>query len=511
MLGIDINDNSIRVISLKRQGGNFVLQDFLELPFSDSQSSDPSELGRLLSEAVVENNWQDQPAVMTIPTRYCFVRYFPAGMVPTEDGYYNGYLSKDQIEALLDRVQQSMMASTEQLIFDLWVDTTKTESDKAPETTGRKYGVLVGAAQSEAVGFCQEFANAANINLQALEIRSLAAINGLLLHWHEAPEENIAVAYLESNRADIAIIDPEGIVSLPSVNFSAQVTHGKPTPSYQELARHFRRIFNTVKLSDSRSAPQRLFIAGICQDGSLDDFAIPLQQELDIEVTPCSSWRHVIQLPSPDTNLSMYIPALGAALDGLDVSPCWFNFLQPRSARTEKRKPITWRPFALVGIITVMIFSAFWFYLVQQKKMTLNDLEGKIEQADPDLASTSRARDNWYIFRPFVSSTRGGNRLEYIEKFGEISRLFPGTDSAYVTKLDIVDTPSSNEQVIITGWVREAGVLTDFVNNLNSSTMFKDIGTRGVERKITVPNHPYPVSFILYCNLQRPLDGEKQK
>ncbi|MCP4712322.1 MAG: hypothetical protein GY869_27185, partial [Planctomycetes bacterium] len=276
-----------------------------------------------------------------------------AGMVPTEDGFYNGYLSKDQIEALLNRVRQSMMASTDQLVFDLWIDTTKTDSDSTSEKTERKYGVLVGAAQSQAVEFCQEFANAANINLQSLEIRSLAAINGMLLHWHEAPEENIAVAYLEADRADIAIIDPEGIVSLPSVNFSAQATQGDPTPSYQELARHFRRIFNTVKLSDSKAAPQRLFIAGVCQDGSLDDLATPLNQELGIEVTPCSSWRHVIQLPTPDTNLSMYIPALGAALDGLDVSPSWFNFLQPRSARPEKRKPITWRPFALVAAITI--------------------------------------------------------------------------------------------------------------------------------------------------------------
>ncbi|MCP4711694.1 MAG: hypothetical protein GY869_24000 [Planctomycetes bacterium] len=509
MLGIDINDNSIRVISLKRRGGAFVLNDFLEVPFSERQSSDPVELGRLLSEAVVENNWQDQPAVMTIPTRYCFIRYFPAGMVPTEDGQFTGYLSKDQIEALLDRVRQSMIASTEQLIFDLWIDANKTKSETSSQANGSKYGVLVGAAQSEAVEFCQEFAQAANINLQGLEIRSLAAINGMLLHWHEAPEENIAVAYLETDRADIAIIDPEGIVSLPSVNFSAQVAQGQPTPGYQELIRHFRRIFNTVKLSDSRSAPQRLFIAGVCQDGSLDDLAKPLQQELDIEVTPCSSWRHVIQLPTPETNLSRYVPALGAALDGLDVSPCWFNFLQPRSVRTEKRKPITWRPFALVGAIAIVIFSAFWFYLVQQKKTTLKDLEYKIEQAGPDLASTSQARDNWYLFRPFVSATQGGNRLEYIKIVGEISRLFPNADSAYVTNLDVVDNNSSNEQVTVTGWVREAPVATDFVNSLNSSTLFKDIGMRGVERKITIPNHPYPVSFILYCNLRRPLDGEK--
>jgi len=510
MLGIDINDNSIRVISLKRRGSAFVLHDFLELPFSEEQSSDPAEMGRLLSEAVVENNWQEQPAGMTIPTRYCFLRYFPAGMAPTEDGQFTGYLSKDQIEALLDRVRQSMMASTEQLIFDLWIDTNKTESDTASETSGRKYGVLVGAAQSEAVEFYQEFAKAANINLQSLEIRSLAAINGMLLHWHEAPEENIAVAYLESDRADIAIIDPEGIVSLPSVNFSAQVAQGQPTPSYQELARHFRRIFNTVKLSDSRTAPQRLFIAGVCQDGTLDDLAKPLHQELNIAVTPCHSWRHVIQLPAADTDLSRYVPALGAALDGLDVSPCWFNFLQPRSARAEKRKPITWRPFALVGLITVLIFGAFWFYLVQQKKMTLNDLEDEIEQAGPDLASTGQARDNWFLFRPFVSATQDGSRLEYIKNIGEISRLFPDTDSAYVIRMDIVDNNSSNEQVTITGRVREAPVLSGFVNKLNSSALFKDVGTRGMERS-TVPNHPYPVSFTLFCNMQRPGDGEKQK
>jgi len=511
MLGIDINDNSIRVVSLKRRGGNFVLHDFLEIPFNENQSSDPAELGRLFAEAVIEHNWREHPAVMTIPTRYCFVRYFPASMAPAAEGDFTGYLSKDQVEALLDRVRQSMMAATEQLIFDLWIDTAPAPAVPAPDTPGRKYGVLVGAAQSEAVQFCQAFAQAANIKLQALEIRSLAAINGLLLHWHEAPEENIAVAYVESDRAHIAIINPEGIVSLPSVNFSAQKAEAHSTPGYEELVRHFRRIFNTVKLSDSRSAPRRLFVAGICREGALDDLVKPLQQELNIEITLCHSWRHVIQLPAPDTNLSRSVPALGAALDGLDVSPCWFNFLQPRSARPEKRKPITWRPFALVAFITVLILGAFWFYLVQQKKMTLNDLEEKIAQAGPDLASTGAARDNWYLFRPFVSTPAGGDRMEYIEIIGEISRLFPSTESAYVTKLDIVDNAASIEQVTVTGWVREAAVSTDFANNLNNATLFKDIQTRGVERKITLPNHPYPVSFILTCNLQRPPDQENKK
>ncbi|MFC1782125.1 hypothetical protein ACFL02_00900 [Planctomycetota bacterium] len=508
MLGIDIGDNSIRVVNLERQGSGFRLRGTLEVAFTPEQSSEPTQWGRLLGEALSQVDWRDQKAVMTIPSRFCFIRYFPAGMVASEAGEHNELLDKEQAEKLLDRVRQSMMAPTEQLVFDLWIGSTR-PVPAAVEEPGSGYGVLVGAAQQTAVRFCRDLAAVAAVRVQSLELRSLAAINGLLLNWHEAAEENIAVVYLESDRADVAIINPEGIVSLPSVILSTDESDPNLDAWCDNLIQQLRRIFNTAKLADAGSTPERLFVAGYLPSGReyLEKLVRQLHQKLSFEVALCSPWRGIIhQKEDQQTDLSPYIPALGAAFDGLEASPTWFNFLLPRGARIKKKPYFTWKPFALTAVLAVIMLSVFWFYLVQQKNATLQDLNYQIGQAAPALETTRRAREKWNLFRSYVPAPQGGARLEYLRILGEISRLFPSTEVAYVSSLEIFDRATAGNDITITGFVFEGQVLTNFVNNLENSPMFQDVRRFGPDM---VSKLNYPFSFTVTCNLRRAAMMEK--
>ena len=76
MLGIDIADNSIRIVSLRRRGNSLVLQGILELPFESNQATDPIALGAILKEALLDKGWLGQSAVMTLPDCLGFVKRY---------------------------------------------------------------------------------------------------------------------------------------------------------------------------------------------------------------------------------------------------------------------------------------------------------------------------------------------------------------------------------------------------------------------------------------------------
>ncbi len=505
MLGIDIGDNSIRVVNLRRRGAGFVLQPPVEIPFASDQASNPIALGEILADTLNRTGWRSQKAVLTLPPRQCFIRYFPLELLPENGVNRKGNLSKSAIGELLGMARQTVLVPPEQLVFDLWTGADISPEEKSEVISGNGFtqGVLVAAAQKKAIEFCRDLASVGGVKIQSLELRPLAAINGLLMHWHEAQETNIAVVYIERQHADVGILDPDGLVSLQSVTITGYERGWESIAD--ELIGHLQRIFNTIRLSHPQCNPQRIFLAAGDErtQAAVPGMVEKIRQGLHREVTLCNSWEGILASPTEsEMDYSGYQPALGAAFDGLSASPTWFDFLNPRGLEKGKKHTITWRPFALIGLASLILVGAFWLSWVQQKQQQLARIEDELAQTQPGLKLTRHAQENWNLFRPYLPVQDEGSRREYLIVFAEITRLFPNTEEAHVTKLVISEKKSAGTDYNITlsGRCSEETVLNDFMNRLNESQMFQQVKQSGQVRTDPTRDLYYPVSFSITCN-----------
>ena len=508
MLGIDIGERSIRVVNLRRRVGGFVLQPPVEIPFASDQASNPIALGELLADTLNRSGWRSQKAVMTLPPRQCFIRYFPLELLPENGINRKGHLSKSAIGELLGMARQTVLVPPEQLVFDLWTGSDISPEDKrgAISGNGTCHGVLVAAAQTKAVEFCRELASVGGVKIQSLELRPLASINGLLMHWHEAQEANIAVVYVERQHADVGILDPDGLVSLQSVTITSYEQGAESIA--EELIGHLQRICNTIRLSHAQCNPQRIFLAA---GDDRTHAAVPrivekIQQDLHREVTLCNSWEGILSSPTEsEVDYSGYVPALGVAFDGLSASPTWFDFLNPRGIKKEKKHAATWRLYTLVVLACLVLMGAFWLRWVlkkQQRLQRIESIEYELGQSQPELELTRRAQENWNLFRPYLPVQDEGDRREYLAVVAEISSLFPNTEEAHVTKLVISEktSASTDYNITLSGRCSEEAVLIAFKNRMNESVMFQQVEQLGPVRTDPERDIYYPVSFSVICN-----------
>ena len=509
MLGIDVGDNSIRVVNLRRRGGAFVVGDPLETPFSKMQGEDVSVLAKHLAEALRARGWQGQKAVLTLPRRCCFVRRFAAETLGDFGGVVNGSLSKAAVEAVLARARESMLVPAEQLVLDLWDHTGIFTGDDNDAAGGSKDGeVLVAAAEKSAVDFCRELAQAAGVKVQSVELRSLASINGLMFHWHDAAEENIAVVYVEGYQADVALLDANGLRSLQWLTVGRRPDEKTDAVDSSDLIEQLRQVFNTEKLSDHGCVPQRMFIA---HRGEPSDVVRPdvaqLERELKIPVSACQSFDGLVSWADQEGQKALveFVPALGAALDGLGASAAYFDFLHPRGRATKRPRRISWKPLMAIAATLLVAGSVYWLNLVQQRQKQLRELEGQISQTAPEREMILATRAKWELFRSFLPAQEGGSRQEYLGILYEITRLFPHTKEAYVTELYITPKLSvgggSSSDITIKGQANKDEVATKFFEDLEQSPMFEDVKRGPITRESE--NALYQVGFSVTCKLER--------
>ena len=75
MLGIDIAENSIRVVLVQPRGEAFLVQYCYELGFTDQEATDPEHLGRRLAGHLEERDLLQEKAVVALPHRICLLRH----------------------------------------------------------------------------------------------------------------------------------------------------------------------------------------------------------------------------------------------------------------------------------------------------------------------------------------------------------------------------------------------------------------------------------------------------
>lgn len=547
MLGIDISENAIRVVRLRRRGSGFVLQPPLVVPLEKDQKRDPNVMGKQLARALQKRGWHKQKAVMTLPDRLSHIRRLSLDKLKRQNTKSNGHLSKSTIENLINLAKQSMLVPVEEVVLDLW----NKEGVLTGKTTYASEGsgvILLGAAQKSAVDFCKELIATSGLKVQSLELRCLAAINGLLFNWHDAPEENIAVVYLGEKQAEVAFLDNEGLFSLQTLNITDS---GKQGRSQNKLLEELPRIFNTLKLSEPDCVPQRVILgAGSKAGASLNITAEQLQEKIGIKVSVCSpkAGLTLMGVPGGETDIADYQPAIGAALDGLAASPTWFDFLHPRGRITEKKKTVSWKPFVVAAAAAILLGCAYWASLVQHKITERDNLRFRITQLQPQMKAMARAKSNWTLFRSYLPAKQEGYRLSYLRILNEISRLMPDTKEAYLTSLTIngkkSTTLSAGSDITINGLVSKGDVITGkvgasedttetkgqepaqtsgegkstdksntgnastgFIARLNSSKMFYKAEQAGDLAPGGDPSDPYPFSFSVTCYLRRPEGG----
>ena len=566
MLGIDISEKMIRVVRLRRRGSGFMLLPPLEVPIESGQADDPVALGKRLGEALRSRGWYKKKTVMTLPDQLCFIRRLPREEIGGDHTKNKGRLHKTTVENLLNTARQTMLVSAEDLVLDLWTK-GKPLVTKKPAEVEREEVVLLGAAQKSVVDFCRKLATASGIKVLSLELRSLASVNGLLFNWHEASEENIAVVFLSSQQVDVAFMDVEGLFSLQTLKLTSG-SKGSVKDSETAFLKQLPRVFNTLKLSEPGRVPQRVFLGASSRlISSLPPLAEQLRQKTGIEVSICSPEAGLVVAGSrkekkehpletetashfPPASQSPSVahthptiaetadfqPAIGAALDGLAATPTWFDFRHPQGRFSEKKKPISWKPFVFAGVASILLGCAFWLSLVQQKITERDQLNTSLNQLQPELEKIAKAKNNWHLFRSYLPSSQGGDRLSYLNILYEINQIMPNTGEAYLTSLTIIGkkstSPATPSDILITGRVSKGDVITGkvgpgeeatgkispqeamsakkdqsnvstgFIARLNNSNLFHK-AEQAASLTLDVTDNLYPFSFSVTCNLRR--------
>ncbi|MCH9022338.1 MAG: hypothetical protein IID32_06205, partial [Planctomycetes bacterium] len=415
----------------------------------------------------------------------------------------NSNLSRSAIDELYRLAQQSVMVPADQLVFDVWISPRLQRQDSQGHASG---SVLLGAVSREVVRVGQAIAHESGIKIQSLSLRSLAKINGLLVHWHDTQEENFAVVIQDGSEVDVGIFDDDGIYSLQTLLLESSGSDEQGQAA--ELADELGRVFSTVRLNQQGKGPQRLYFARAHKAIAPNDpFVEIIGSKLGVPVSSCDllDESFVRKAGDSDEAVTAYAAAIGAAMDGLAASPISFNFHHPSLARTHKKKQITWKPFAVAACVALASAVGYWGYLVDQKTTHLATLKSMRDSFKPDLARSIEAHANWNLLREFIPAGDGGNRLRQLNILYEATRLFPDTTDAYVSELTIADRAGqpSGYDMTIKGKLRQSEVVTAFIVRLNESERFheaKRIGDLTSDPGDTL----YPYSFSVSCNLRPP-------
>ncbi len=105
MLGIDIYDNKMNIVSLRHKSGRMVLQHSISVSFDPKHSMDVKVLGDLLKKTIEDNRLSRQPVIMTLPHRLCFVKRFSLDSLDVKVTYDRGSLSKKIGETLMKKIR----------------------------------------------------------------------------------------------------------------------------------------------------------------------------------------------------------------------------------------------------------------------------------------------------------------------------------------------------------------------------------------------------------------------
>jgi len=154
----------------------------------------------------------------------------------------------------------------------------------------------------------------------------------------------------------------------------------------------------------------------------------------------------------------------------------------------------------------------------------------------PELEKMAKAKKNWNLFRSYLPSSQGGDRLSYLNILYEINQIMPNTREAYLTSLTIIGkksiSPTTPSDILITGRVSKGDVITGkvgpgeettvkvspqettpakdgqndvstgFIARLNNSKMFHK-AEQWASLTLDVTDSLYPFSFSVTCNLRR--------
>ena len=482
MLGIDIGDNQIKILNLKRKRGKWAVTGSAEISYNKDQQVEIT--GQNLLKLLASQGWCKKDAVVSIPNKPCFVKRLEVNEVHT------GSLSKTEIDNLISKAKNSLVASAENMVFDIW------QPKLSP--SGTRYA-LVGAAQKNSISFARQLAEYCGIKIKSIELRPVAIINGLMNCWNDAEEQNIAVIYKDVSRFIVAIFDRLGLVSIQT----APIGSGDPNDN----ANIILRIFNTIKLKSDSSLPSRIFLSGVSSSNENtnweNELAAIIAYNTSMEVTVCVPDLDVIWQTENPTHAPNFAGALGAAFDGAGASSITFDFLRIKEKKQDNKK--NGQTTLLVAIFLLALLAlVLWISIVGQRKSTIKRLENDISNSVPLKTQVYTAQSHWVNCMKYIHESKGGSRMEYLKVLYEISRLMPDTDKAYLTNLSVyTDKNDTGYNVKITVKATEATLITELIESLNQSDKFKDIKQDGA-RTHDETDAFYPISFSVTFNLNRP-------
>jgi len=513
VLGIDIQNETLRIAFLQERGKGFVLRQAIEVSLGEEQRKNPSLLGQALEETFLREEWQSRRAYYTLHDAPGLIKRLPAEMLRTLSiRHPSEHLSKSEMDSLLRQAQQSLLLPAEDLVFDVWFG-------NAEATEGNEYDgstslcAALAAMPNSAVEFCRQAAGATSVRAAGLTMRSLAKINSLWFQWGQSTIFPFAVIFAEEEQTDVAILDSAGIVSVQTILMASR-ENGEGHP--ETFGRELQRILNVSQLSSGSPIPKRFYLGGSIAEGRLHALSEEIRKIFrTTEIRVCGQPEELTIAPGLgdfEKNRN-YLAAIGAALEGLSACPVGFNFLHPRGMRKEKRKPLSWRPAIFGCLAIVLLVASYWFTQLQKRKAHLNYVDAQYSEAEPILAKRAEAQKNWNLVRSFLPPEKNGGRQEYLKILYEITRLFPDTKDAYLTELTIYGPGRTGgigeADIVITGKVRQGEVLTEFIDRLNGSEMI-----RQAERAGSLMQEPgdtlYPFIFSVTCNLRQPAEGARR-
>jgi len=449
---VDFDRLQLRVVHAERVGGRTRILKLAAVAMPETADpEDPKAVGRLLATTLRDLRLGNVGVLMNIGRGEAVLK--PVTLPPGTD-------PNDLANMVQFQVEKELPFRPEEAVIDFTVETHyDAAAAQGEQAQAAGIDVLVGAAKLPVVAHYRQVAEAADVKLLRLGLRSYANVRCIDTCTQRGAGEKLLLVHLGADETEIDMLTGKSL----SFSRSAAVKIASPedpaaqAESVRALVMEVARSVQSLQAVEGETRIDAILVAG--GTGAEGLAAREISRRLGVR---CEQFDPSKSLGLGDVeNPSAFISALGLAIghSGADQLP--FDFLNPKRPRVERNwAKITAAAVAAFLVLAVAGGVTAASIQIGREQDAVDKLTAEINKIKEQQRKRIPLKKRQASIRQWVAESR-----DWLSHWGYLSALFPSCGDAYIGPL----RTSGDGSISFNVKARESKILTDVGKRLTEA------------------------------------------